>query len=65
MNQPCGCCAGIEVVTPVPEANRPGLNAIAYRAGTHATFLETMLARLTSLGLRLRPGDIQSWSAAP
>jgi len=61
MNQPCGCCAGIEVVTPVLEANRPGLTAIAYRVGTHATFLETMLARLTSLGLRLRPEDIQSW----
>ena len=61
MNQPCGCCAGIEVVTPMLEANRPGLNAIAYRVGTHATFLETMLARLTSLGLRLSPREIQSW----
>ena len=61
MNQPCGCCAGIEVVTPQLEVNRPGLSAIAYRVGTHATFLETMLARLTSLGLRLRPESVQSW----
>ncbi len=51
MKQPCGCCAGIEIVTPEPEANRPGLTAIAYRVGTHATFLESMLARLTTLYL--------------
>ena len=61
MNQPCGCCAGIEVVTPLFEANRPGLSAIAYRVGTHATFLQSMLARLTSLGVRLRPEDVESW----
>ncbi len=57
MNQPCGCCAGIESVTPQLEANRPGLNAIAYRAGTHATFLETMLARLSNLYLDVVPAD--------
>jgi hypothetical protein len=44
----CGCCEGIEIVTPQPTANRPGLNALSYRVGTHATFLETMLARLSS-----------------
>jgi hypothetical protein len=48
---PCGCCAGIEALTPLPVANRPGLDAIAYRVGTHATFLETMKARLSSLCL--------------
>jgi hypothetical protein len=51
MSQPCGCCAGIEIVTPEAEANRPGLPAIAYRVGTYATFFETMLARLSSLYL--------------
>jgi hypothetical protein len=51
MNQICGCCAGIEVVTPQPEANRPGLTALTYRAGTHATFFETMVARLSNLHL--------------
>jgi hypothetical protein len=53
MKQPCGCCAGIELVTPEPEANRPGLPGIAYRVGTHATFLETMLARLSTLYLKV------------
>ena len=51
MKQPCGCCAGIEVVTPVPEANRPGLPALTYRVGTYATFLESMVARLSTLYL--------------
>lgn len=46
---PCGCCEGVEVVTPLSEANRPGLNALAYRAGTHAAFLESMLARLSTI----------------
>jgi Baseplate J-like protein len=51
MKQPCGCCAGIEVVTPETEANRPGLPAMAYRVGTHGTFLESMLARLSTLSI--------------
>jgi hypothetical protein len=42
----CACCAGIETVTPRPTANRPGLDSIAYRIGTHAGFLQSMLARL-------------------
>ncbi|HEX5875980.1 MAG TPA: putative baseplate assembly protein [Pyrinomonadaceae bacterium] len=33
-------------MTPATLGNRPGLNAIEYRAGTHGTFLETMKARL-------------------
>ncbi len=44
----CGCCAGVEAVTPTPIFNRPGRTALAYRAGTHATFRESMLARLSS-----------------
>jgi Baseplate J-like protein len=48
---PCGCCAGIEPLTPLPVTNRPGLDAIAYRAGSHATFLDTMKARLSDLCL--------------
>jgi predicted phage baseplate assembly protein len=46
---PCGCCEGIEVLTPMEVANRPGLDALAWRVGTHGSFLETMLARLASL----------------
>ena len=48
---PCGCCAGVESVTPISVANRPGLSALSYRAGTHATFLETMIARLSTMCL--------------
>jgi len=44
----CGCCEGVEAVTPLATANRPGLSKLAYRIGTHADFLETMMARLSS-----------------
>jgi len=44
----CGCCEGTEVLTPRSVANRPGLEALSYRAGTHAAFLESMKARLSS-----------------
>lgn len=43
----CGCCEVLSAATPAAVENRPGLQAVAYRAGTHAQFLETMLARLT------------------
>jgi Baseplate J-like protein len=59
---PCGCCSGVEALTPLSVANRPGLSALAYRAGTHATFFETMVARLSTIevqhnGQMLRPLD--------
>src|SRR5712692_8552350 len=57
MSQPCGCCEGIQIVTPESEANRPGLSAIAYRVGTHATFFESMLARLSNLYLDVPASD--------
>jgi len=38
----------VEPLTPLSTANRPGLPALSYRIGTHATFLETMKARLSS-----------------
>ena len=44
----CGCCEGIKAVTPLSTANRPGLSKLVYRIGTHAEFLETMLARLSN-----------------
>jgi hypothetical protein len=53
MNQPCGCCAGIQIVTPQNEANPPGKNSLSYRVGTYATFYETMLARLSTLSLNI------------
>jgi hypothetical protein len=51
MSHSCNCCAGIQIVTPQPEFNPPGLSALAYRVGTYSTILETMLARLSSLAL--------------
>jgi predicted phage baseplate assembly protein len=48
MSETCECCQGIEVITPLEVANRPGLDTLAYRAGTHATFLASMKARLSS-----------------
>jgi predicted phage baseplate assembly protein len=49
MNDDCGCCDGIEAVTPKSVANRPGLSSLAYRVGTHSSFLETMIARLATV----------------
>jgi hypothetical protein len=43
----CGCCSGIANHTPMVVENRPGLTAIAYRVGTHRTFLKSMLAGLS------------------
>ena len=70
----CGCCEGVQIVTPAPVENPPGLPALSYRVGTHATFLETMIARLSSsdfpalAGLKTRdPADpaialLDSWA---
>jgi hypothetical protein len=43
----CGCCEGITQETPQTIQNRPGLSAIAYRAGTYTTFYQTLLARIS------------------
>lgn len=51
MMKPCDCCEGLESHTPLETANRPGLDALTYRVGTHPTFLETMKARLSSLAV--------------
>lgn len=50
-SKPCGCCEGIEKLTPQTIANRPGLTALSYRVGTHASFFETMKACLSTLCL--------------
>jgi predicted phage baseplate assembly protein len=57
MKRRCGCCEGIEVLTPARVWNRPGLSAIQYRAGTHGTFFETMEARLSGLYLDILTGN--------
>ncbi len=47
---PCGCCEGLTVTTPVEVMNRPGLSAVGYRVGTHGSFKASMLARLSTSG---------------
>jgi hypothetical protein len=64
----CGCCEGTSAETPVEVNNRPGLSAIAYRVGTQARILESMLAALSdaarpSLG-KLKTRDTEDFSIA-
>ncbi|MCI0698640.1 putative baseplate assembly protein [candidate division KSB1 bacterium] len=59
MSETCGCCKGIEKLTPLQIANRPGLDRLLYRVGTHATFLETMLAGMRDLNLSENKGEPQ------
>lgn len=55
-NQNCQACSGLQVLTPVVPHNRPGLEQIRYRAGTHAAFLESMLAKLSQASVDVHPG---------
>lgn len=49
MKQPnCLPCQGIQILTPRTRHNRAGLDSLKYRVGTHAAFLETMLATLAA-----------------
>lgn len=48
MKLPCGCCEDNTGLTPIPISNRPGQTSLKYRVGTHAAFLESMIARLSS-----------------
>ncbi len=42
------CCRGLAPATPLTVYNRPGLPELAYRIGEHGSFLQSMLARLSS-----------------
>ncbi|HEY0063211.1 MAG TPA: putative baseplate assembly protein [Telluria sp.] len=59
---PCDCCEGAHASTPRATANRAGLAALRYRAGTYATFFESMRARLAGAhffeGVRSRLGHV-------
>jgi hypothetical protein len=44
----CGCCDEVKNLTPVTINNLPGLDAIAYRIGTHGSFMKTMLSALAN-----------------
>jgi hypothetical protein len=52
----CGCCEGIAPVVPLPVYNRPGLTELKCRIGTQATFFESLIARLSTYGLKLLDG---------
>jgi hypothetical protein len=43
----CGCCEGIHALTPAQIQNQPGLSALAYCVGTHATFKATMQSAIS------------------
>jgi hypothetical protein len=55
MKLPCGCCKGVEKITPAEIFNRPGLSALLYRMGTHSTLFESAQASLGSWPIAL-PG---------
>lgn len=59
-SETCGCCDGVQKLTPAETANRPGLTALNYRVGTHGTFLESMQARLSSISLEAPGADGQT-----
>ena len=70
----CGCCAGATRLTPALIVNRSLLPAISYRVGTYSSFMQTMLAALSSsnvpalTGLRTRDSSdfsialVDAWS---
>lgn len=64
-NSPCGCCEGIEIKTPQPVYNRPGLNQIAYRIGTHSAFFESMKARLNGFYLEHKDAEGKPFRTYP
>lgn len=60
MTDQTDCCDGLDQLTPMSTANAPGQDSLTYRVGLHATFFETMLARLTSLMLPNEDGALPS-----
>ena len=70
----CGCCAGLELSTPVAIENSPGQPTLAWRVGTHARFKRSMLTLLgrdpVLRGVTTRDDDdptialVDAWSAA-
>ncbi len=46
----CHCCDGLSVQVPLRINNRPGLDVVAYRVGTHPQFNQSLLARLSLSG---------------
>lgn len=59
MSEQYGCCKSIDKMMPRSIDNRPGLKALDYRIGIHATFHATMLARLSDLAWKATDQDGQ------
>ncbi len=51
ITQLLGCCKKAEELKAAGNENRPGLEALDYRIGTHGSFLADMLARLSEYSL--------------
>jgi len=47
----CGCCEGVEKLTPIKIHNDHGLETILYRTGTHSEFKESMIKGLSESAL--------------
>jgi predicted phage baseplate assembly protein len=45
----CGCCEPGAGAVPAATANRPGLDALRYRIGDHAGFLDQLLAQISRM----------------
>lgn len=48
MSRPCGCCATCRASSAERLRNRPGLDRLQTRIGTHGTFFEEMAGRLSA-----------------
>ena len=53
----CNSCQGIQVLTPLATQNRGGLRSLRNRIGDHASFLETMLARISTSSVSLHGSE--------
>lgn len=68
MTKPCGCCAGCGCGAPQRVRNRPGLGRLDTRLGTHQSFFDAMVSRLSagdfSRLAKLRSRDLDDASIA-
>ena len=65
MSENCDCRTGTQPETPASEINPPAQAALSYRVGTHGSFLETMLARLSGFTLEPPAADGGGGTLAP
>ena len=61
----CSCCEGLKKQTPEQVFNRPGLDMLHYRVGTHTSFLESILARLSDLKVDYKDDSLHQSNKNP